>query len=216
MGFFSVTFVAHCQFISHSKAKARHHHMRVTDVGLHHHLAKARNSRWPSDCATCTLASNWPHHSLGHDVIGTPPGLAHDTLPSSREARREGEKEKEKKKGKKKKRAIPVVKYFLCYGLPQDTSPPPHPSHTIHLTLHLFLLQQHHTTHHTPLPLYQVTITSTISSSVSTHFNANLLFYCCSITLSNSYLPSQQPQCLNLTTLRQRRRLLRSLTVRLV
>lgn len=149
MGFFSVTFVVHCQFISHLKAKARYHHMRVTDVGLHHYLAKARNSRWPSDCATCTLAANWPHHWFGHDVIGTLPWPRTRHTPELVTGKPEG-REKKKKMEKKKKRAIPVVKYFLCYGLPQDTTvallliPP-----TIHLTLHLFPSP---TPHHTPHP----------------------------------------------------------------
>lgn len=110
MGFFSVTFIVHCQFISHLKAKGRYHHMRVTDVGLHHYLAKARNSRWPSDCATCTLAANWPHHSFGHDVIGTP--LASHTT-HSRACHGKPEGRKKKKKGKKEKKSDTGSKVFF-------------------------------------------------------------------------------------------------------
>lgn len=130
MGFFSVTFVVHCQFISHLKAKARYHHMRVTDVGLHHYLAKARNSRWPSDCATCTLAANWPHHWFGHDVIGTLPWPRTRHTPELVTGKPEG-REKKKKKGKKEKKSDTGSKVFFVlrattryYG-----SPPPHPSH---------------------------------------------------------------------------------------
>jgi len=118
---------------------------------MHHCLAKARNSRWPSDCATCTLAANWPHQLFGHDVIGTLPWRRTRHTPELVTGSKKGGRREEKKKRKRKKERYQstfcVTGYHKMLPLALLLIPP-----TIHLTLHLFPspTTPHHTSHTPP------------------------------------------------------------------